>query len=382
MLVLIFWNNSALCEERERCIGARATNEHPSQAHHVSTLSPTPSPSPRTSQIAEAGVGAPNLTIASQGFLPPPQMTPVSPPVTLPLPIPTGSPQSGAANPTSSSSINASVPLVPTHQPVPVSPTTVPFSDSSVSLPTLNDSLDHRCTNPPASNPINSTASPTPTPQAAPTFTTTLSPPFFPSSGLPSTETGCLQHNNADVSIPNATRQVTPVSPATSPPSPPCSASTRQSEPDTPNPAACPDTQDVPPAAKWVCPLWPPPTFLSLHNLALPLKLQRKAIRNQRACVQWFKSTGNGSLQAPPEHPRSYDTLLCLADLYVHQDNCRHTFQVWMWSGHRWDPIKSTAPHPTLPGYCLKILDRGEPSWVTRKTMVSDQGRAKQRLFE
>ena len=359
---------------------ARITNERLSQAHHVSTLLPTQISSSRTSQIAEAGVGVPNPTIASQGFLPSPQTTPVSPPVTLPLPVPTGSPQSDAANLTSSSSIDASVPPVPNHQPTPVSPTTIPFPDSSVSPPKLNDSLDHHCTNLPASNPTNSTASPTPTPQVAPTFTTTT-PPYLLSSNLTSTETGCPQRNNADVSIPNVSRQVTPVSPATSPPSPLCSASTRQAEPDTPNPAACP-TQDVPPAAKWVRPLWPPPTFLSLHNLALPLKLQHKAIRNQRACVQWFKSTGNGSLQAPPEGPWSYDTLLCLADLYVHQDDCRHTFQVWMWSGHRWDLIKPTAPHPTLPGYCLKILDKGEPSWVTRKMMVSDQGRAKWRLFE
>jgi len=291
----------------------------------VSTLSATPSPSPCTSQIAEASVGAPNSTIASQEFLPSPQTTPVSPPMTFPHPVLTGSPQSDCPNPTSSSSINPSAPLVPTHQPAPVSPTTVPFPEN-MPPPILNNSLDRQCINPPASNSINRTASPTPTPQAAPTFTTT--------------------------------------------------------EPDTPNPAACPDTQDAPFAAKWVCPLQPPPTFLSLYDLALPLKLQRKAIRSQQACVQWFKSTGNGSLQAPPEGSSSYDTLLCLADLYVHQDDRRHIFQVWMWSGHKWDPIKPTAIHPTLPGYCLKILDKGEPSWVTRKTMVSDQGRAKRRLFE
>jgi len=137
-------------------MAARPANEHPNQVHHVSTLSATPSPSPRTSQIAEAGVGAPKPTIVSQGFLPSAQMRPMSPP--LQLPVPTDSPQPDCAKPTSSSSINASVPPVPTHQP-PVSPTTVPLPDSSVSLPILNDSLDHQCTISPASNLINSTAS-------------------------------------------------------------------------------------------------------------------------------------------------------------------------------------------------------------------------------
>ncbi|KAI6003558.1 hypothetical protein EDC04DRAFT_2611675 [Pisolithus marmoratus] len=66
-----------------------------------------------------------------------------------------------------------------------------------------------------------------------------------------------------------------------------------------------------------------------------------------------------------------------VADLYIHQNDRESVRQIWMWTGHQWNTVKPDCTHPVMSEYRLKILDKGEPSWVMRKTMVSDQGRAK-----
>ncbi|KAI6018099.1 hypothetical protein BKA83DRAFT_4128011 [Pisolithus microcarpus] len=74
------------------------------------------------------------------------------------------------------------------------------------------------------------------------------------------------------------------------------------------------------------------------------------------------------------------DSPLQIADLYIHQNDRESVRQIWMWTGHRWDVADPECTHPIMSEYRLKILGKGEPSWVTRKTMVSDQGRAKRKL--
>lgn len=107
-------------------------------------------------------------------------------------------------------------------------------------------------------------------------------------------------------------------------------------------------------------------------------------IRSQKECVCWFKSCGKGCILSPPDSQDAYDSPLQIADLYIHQYNHKnvHQIHIWMWTGHSWDAVQQLQPNcicPTMPGYCLKILDEGEPLWVMWKTMVSDQGRVKQR---
>ncbi|KAI6009252.1 hypothetical protein BKA83DRAFT_4129196 [Pisolithus microcarpus] len=131
---------------------------------------------------------------------------------------------------------------------------------------------------------------------------------------------------------------------------------------------------------KWLCPLHPPPFPLDPQSLTLPLKREKRAIRSRRECVQWFKSKGNGSLRSPPDSRSAYDSPLQIADLYIHQNDRESVRQIWMWTGHRWDVADPECTHPIMSEYRLKILGKGEPSWVTRKTMVSDQGRAKRKL--
>ncbi|KAI6014277.1 hypothetical protein BKA83DRAFT_4129935 [Pisolithus microcarpus] len=126
--------------------------------------------------------------------------------------------------------------------------------------------------------------------------------------------------------------------------------------------------------------LHPPPFPLDPQSLTLPLKREKRAIRSRRECVQWFKSKGNGSLRSPPDSRSAYDSPLQIADLYIHQNDRESVRQIWMWTGHRWDVADPECTHPIMSEYRLKILGKGEPSWVTRKTMVSDQGRAKRKL--
>ncbi|KAI6006089.1 hypothetical protein EDD15DRAFT_2191383 [Pisolithus albus] len=104
---------------------------------------------------------------------------------------------------------------------------------------------------------------------------------------------------------------------------------------------------------KWICPLRPPPCPLDPQSLSLPLKWEKRAIRSQKECI---------------------------ADLYIHQNDRESVRQIWMWTGHQWDAVKPDCTHPIMSEYRLKILEKGEPSWVMRKTMVSDQGRAKQEI--
>ncbi|KAI6146474.1 hypothetical protein BKA82DRAFT_1005355 [Pisolithus tinctorius] len=113
--------------------------------------------------------------------------------------------------------------------------------------------------------------------------------------------------------------------------------------------------------------------------LSWPLKCMRKAIRSRKECVTFYKSNASGSLDFPPSAPEAFEYHPKPADIYVHRDEAHNITQVWIWSGDQWTKAGVDICHPTLPGYRLKLLDSGEPSWVTRKTMVTDQGRAKRK---
>ncbi|KAI6146458.1 hypothetical protein BKA82DRAFT_1005373 [Pisolithus tinctorius] len=98
-----------------------------------------------------------------------------------------------------------------------------------------------------------------------------------------------------------------------------------------------------------------------------PLKCMRKAIRSQKECVTFYKSSTSGSLDFPPSAPEAFEYCPKPADIYVHHDEAHNITQVWIWSGDQWTKAGVDICHPTLPGYRLKLLDSGEPSWVTRK---------------
>lgn len=110
-----------------------------------------------------------------------------------------------------------------------------------------------------------------------------------------------------------------------------------------------------------------------------PLKRTEKAIRKQKEYVTFYRSFSGGPLDSPPDVPEAYEHPWRIADLYVHHNQTQNTFQVWMRSETRWIKAAVDTHHPTLSNYRLKLLDNGEPSWVLRKTMVTDRGRAKRK---
>jgi len=115
------------------------------------------------------------------------------------------------------------------------------------------------------------------------------------------------------------------------------------------------------------------------EGASLPLKRMRKAIRKQEECTTYYKSAGAQPFDSPSEMPQAYEYWLKVADLYVHYSRMQDKYQIWMWSGSQWTGVDEDAHHPVLSGYRLKLSDNGEPSWVTRKTMITDQGRVKKR---
>ncbi|KAI6100303.1 hypothetical protein F5141DRAFT_1218859 [Pisolithus sp. B1] len=110
-----------------------------------------------------------------------------------------------------------------------------------------------------------------------------------------------------------------------------------------------------------------------------PLKRMEKAIRKQREYVTFYRSFSGGPLDSPPDVPQAYEHPWRISDLYVHHNQTENTFQVWMRSETGWIKAAVDTHHPTLSNYRLKLLDNGEPSWVLRKTMVTDRRRAQRK---
>ena len=124
----------------------------------------------------------------------------------------------------------------------------------------------------------------------------------------------------------------------------------------------------------------PPRLVVSKEKVAPPLRCMQKAIRNRKEWTAFYKSASGQCLDCPPKVSHAYERPLSPADIYVHQDKSKGVFQIWVWSGDRWTDAQVDTCHPVLSGYHLKLSHNGDPSWVTRKTMITDQGRAKKAL--
>ena len=77
----------------------------------------------------------------------------------------------------------------------------------------------------------------------------------------------------------------------------------------------------------------------------------------------------------PSLSPHLYSEALRENDIFIHMFS--NGIQAWIWNGETWVPIKEGDPHPHITGYCVSFLEKGEPSWVTKKTIVTY--RSKQR---
>lgn len=109
---------------------------------------------------------------------------------------------------------------------------------------------------------------------------------------------------------------------------------------------------------------------------SLPRRCTRK-IRGQDAHVTYFLSYGAEPLSSPD------NSIACMnGDLFVHRWSVGQTPQIWMKDARgTWDRIyPCSARHPFLPDHRLHLTKSGEPSWITKKSVVTYRGRERQRM--
>ena len=132
-------------------------------------------------------------------------------------------------------------------------------------------------------------------------------------------------------------------------------------------------TRNAPESA---CQVSPPDAALRQGTPALsseggvpPFQRFRKAIRSREEVTSWYCSRSSRPMDGPSVSPYLYSEALCENDLFIH--TCSNGIQAWIWNGETWVPIKEGDPHPHITGYCVSFLEKGEPSWVTKKTIVT-----------
>jgi hypothetical protein len=98
-----------------------------------------------------------------------------------------------------------------------------------------------------------------------------------------------------------------------------------------------------------------------------PLRREHK-IRGLSEFMGWFESSGEEMLKEPPILQR-----LILGDLFIHITGL--SVQMWIWDDQRWEEVVEGHAHPYLSEHRLRLLNNGEPRWVTRKTVSTYGGR-------
>jgi hypothetical protein len=98
-----------------------------------------------------------------------------------------------------------------------------------------------------------------------------------------------------------------------------------------------------------------------------------KAIRCREEVTSWYSSQDPAPLSSPPTAPPLFSDALQEGDLFIHM--YRGGVQSWIWAGTSWMPVKECHPHPSIEGYCFFLLENNDPTWVTRRTVVTYRGK-------
>jgi len=99
------------------------------------------------------------------------------------------------------------------------------------------------------------------------------------------------------------------------------------------------------------------------------LKKFYKAIRSHEETVSWYSSKSSLALDQPPVSLTCYGGTLQSGDLFINIHS--NGIQSWIRELDRWVSVEEDHPHPFLKSYRLILLKNGDPSWVTRKTVVT-----------
>ena len=85
----------------------------------------------------------------------------------------------------------------------------------------------------------------------------------------------------------------------------------------------------------------------------------------------WYFAKSNTNISSPPAVPHAET-----GHLYVHLDCSTHTHQYWMFgANNEWQRVSKGSEYPLNHDRVLSIRGNGEPSWVTRASISTTQGR-------
>ena len=94
-----------------------------------------------------------------------------------------------------------------------------------------------------------------------------------------------------------------------------------------------------------------------------------KAICSHEETISWHSGKSSQALDQPPISPTRYGGTLQSGDLFIniHSDG----IQCWIQELDCWVSVEEGHPHLFLKSYHLILLKNGDPSWVTRKTIIT-----------
>jgi len=106
-------------------------------------------------------------------------------------------------------------------------------------------------------------------------------------------------------------------------------------------------------------------------NLELPVRQEHK-IRGLDILTGWYTTKATNAVASPPSGLYAQT-----GDLFVHFFG-EGEIQVWMWNDDCWQGnVQDGHQHPTLGGHRLHVRAGAAPTWVTKKTLTTYQGRAR-----
>ncbi|KAH9931492.1 uncharacterized protein B0H18DRAFT_989616 [Fomitopsis serialis] len=101
-------------------------------------------------------------------------------------------------------------------------------------------------------------------------------------------------------------------------------------------------------------------------------RLHEHAIRSRPEKVRWYPASGPRLVDVPVA-----PAIASVGDLFINYFGDGQ-IQVWLRRDPpSWTKVNDSHPHPTIEGYVLRILDNGEPRWVTKETYRTYLGRDK-----
>jgi hypothetical protein len=108
------------------------------------------------------------------------------------------------------------------------------------------------------------------------------------------------------------------------------------------------------------------------------IRERRFASNSGSGKTTWYFAQSNTNIPTPPAVPQAET-----GHLYVHLDCSTHTHQYWMFgTNNEWQSVSKGSEYPLNHDRVLSIRGNGEPSWVTRSSITTTQGRKERRIRE